>query len=311
MTFTKEDVRNHILQKLKEKGISHNGGVISPEIKNKEDEDIIVTEDAVIVVRRCLYKKSIYEARGQAEICKEKIGKKYIKIMGCTPKTSSARQKVEHLKQNLDSNTLKVIFIDQDPDWKFEPKDFNKPSCQNYLKINDLKLFFWKSFFWGLIGLPLLVGIIFLTSSQNPPKPQLTNRRVPHLEEGSNTRTQRVENQKNLEQISASPSLPLSASTNLSQPVDKSLTNLSDSKKYGFGKLLWCGLTADKKPPTNIRSETSEYSKNLGKVPNGTLVKVYEERVGEGQKKWLRVIYREDGSWGWVALRLVQETPCP
>lgn len=309
MTFTKEDVRNHILQKLKEKGILHKGGVTSPEIKN--EEDLIVTEDDVIVVKKYLYKKSIYEARGQAETCKEKIGKKYIKIMGCTPKSRPARQKAEDLKQEFDSNTLKVIFIDEDPDWNFHPIAFNKHSYQNTLKINDLKLFFWKRFFWVFIGLPVLAGIIYFTSSQNPPKPQLQNQRVPHLEEGSNTRTQRVKNQENLEPISASPSLPLSASTNLSQPVDTSLKNLADGKKYGFEKLLWCGLTADRDPPTNIRSETSKNSKKLGEVPNGTLLKVYEERVGERQQKWLRVIYREDGSWGWVAKRLVQETPCP
>ncbi|MGB5961597.1 MAG: GIY-YIG nuclease family protein [Coleofasciculaceae cyanobacterium] len=97
-----------------------------------------------------------------------------------------------------------------------------------------------------------------------------------------------------------------------SQKLETQLNNY-DNKKEEYWVRLGCGVTFDPKPPTNIRSRPNQEQdiSIVGKVPNGTFVEFYEEAVDDAQKKWFRVIYKKDTSWGWIAKRLIKVTSCP
>ncbi len=113
MNLREEDLRSHIENWLKQKGIATEREVACG---NGVRADL-VTSDTVIEVKKQLNRGAIYQAYGQGVAYQTLLKKPKLMIIGLAPSSEARYQEAQRIAENVRGDNVEVVFIDKDPKW--------------------------------------------------------------------------------------------------------------------------------------------------------------------------------------------------
>jgi hypothetical protein len=132
---TERELQNYCLEVLKSKGIEAKQEVMTGGLRAD-----IVTDSAVLELKKTLTRDAIFQALGQGSIYQKRLGKRELWIVGMSPRDSEQLRSAQHTANELAREGVKVSFVDVDSYWNKSRFNTQRWSVTEFVEKNKSTL---------------------------------------------------------------------------------------------------------------------------------------------------------------------------